>query len=251
MVEPRMIESGEEDRRPYAPAANVLSVIDRARRLNLPPAVDTDFLRLADVPEGSLGRVAFAMRFLGLTEANERPTEQLRAIARATDEEYRELFAGIVRSAYAADFQRVNPGEETQAKIVSAFQRYEPRSQTTRMVMLFLGLAKAAGIPVLEAPRERGNQVKPSRTPARAAIPVRGRTANPARPTTGRGTVQPPANGASPGNLLFGVTVDDIAVLSDDEFTTVWSALGKIARARARPLQGMAPEVPEDDQAPE
>jgi hypothetical protein len=34
--------------------------------------------------------------------------------------------------------------------------------------------------------------------------------------------------------LLFGVTEDDIAVLSDDEFDEVWAALGKVARARSR-----------------
>lgn len=237
MIQARMIEPrGDDDRRPYAPAANVLAVIERVRRLNLPAAVDTDFLRLADVPEGSLGRVAFALRFLGLTDADARPSDQLRAIARATDEEYRELLAGIVRSAYATDFERVDPAAETQAKIASAFQRYEPRSQTTRMVMLFLGLAKAAGILVMEAPRERG--IQPARaTPRSTAGRARPAAAGPARtrpsaPTIRRGLDQSPAT-----SLLFGVTVDDIAALPEADFDTVWEALGKVARARARAAQ--------------
>jgi hypothetical protein len=245
MNEPlQMIEAPEDERRPYAPAANVLAVIERVRRLNLPSSLDTDFLRLADVPEGSLGRVAFALRFLGLTDANSRPTDQLRAIARATEEEYRELLAGVVQSAYAVDFARVNLAEETQAKIISAFKRYEPRSQTTRMVMLFLGLAKAAGIPVLEAPRDR---------PTAKAVRVQTWT------TAARGGAKPTRAGASapaktsrleqplPTNLLFGVTVDDIAALPDEDFKTVWEALGKVARARARASRAAAAEDEEGE----
>jgi hypothetical protein len=249
MAEVRLIEAGtvEEDRRPYAPAANVLSVIERVRRLNLPAAVDTDFLRLADVPEGSLGRVAFALRFLGLTDPNDRPTENLRAIARATDEEYRELLAAAVRSGYAVDFQRVNPAEETQAKIVSAFQRYEPRSQTTRMVMLFLGLAKAAGIPVLEAPRDRGNQVKGTGRTGIKVPTLRGRGTVTSVPRTAPSRQVDATPAPSPTGLLFGVTVEDIAALPDDDFQTVWDALGKVARARARASQAAVAEEDAED----
>lgn len=223
----------EDDRRPYAPSANVLAVIERVRRLNLPQSVDADFLRLADVPEGSLGRVAFALRFLGLTDANARPTDQLRAIARATDEEYRELLAGVVQSAYAVDFARVNVAEETQAKIISAFQRYEPRSQTTRMVTLFLGLAKAAGIPIMETPRDRTTQAA---RPVTRAVVARGQ-GNSTTPRRRASAPSVPGQPAPPTNLLFGVTVDDIAALPEAEFASVWEALGKVARARARAAQ--------------
>lgn len=224
----------EDDRRPYAPAANVLAVIERVRRLNLPQSVDVDFLRLADVPEGSLGRVAFALRFLGLTDANARPTDQLRAIARATDEEYRELLAGVVQSAYAVDFARVNVAEETQAKIISAFQRYEPRSQTTRMVTLFLGLAKAAGIPIMEAPRDRATQA--ARPVTRVAVArAQGNSTTPRRRASA--SPVPEKQVPAPTNLLFGVTVDDIAALPEADFASVWEALGKVARARARAAQ--------------
>ena len=234
-----------DDRRPYAPAANVLAVIDRARRLNLPAALDPDFLRLADVPEGSLGRVAFAMRFLGLTDASSRPTDQLRAMARATDDEYRELLSAVVRSAYGADFERIDPTQETQAKIAEAFRRYEPRSQTMRMVTLFLGLAKAAGIPVMDAPRDRGVQTarpaaRPTGRPRPAAATPRARAS---ALTTSSKLEQPVA-----ANLLFGVTVDDIAALPDADFKAVWDALGKVAQARARSARRL-PEEAEGEEA--
>ena len=59
-----MIESGEfqevDERRPYAPAANVVAVLERVRRVNLPDIVDADLLRIAGVSEGAMTRVVFA-----------------------------------------------------------------------------------------------------------------------------------------------------------------------------------------------
>jgi hypothetical protein len=37
---------------------------------------------------------------------------------------------------------------------------------------------------------------------------------------------------------LFGLTDDDVSRLSDKEFEEVWTALGKVARARARKPPG-------------
>ncbi|CAN5237504.1 hypothetical protein BH24CHL7_BH24CHL7_04310 [soil metagenome] len=239
-----MIEAGEfhaidDERRPYAPAANVISVLERVRRVNLPDAVDADLLRNASVSEGAMGRVLFALRFLRLVESNGRPSDQLRAIARAADEEWRELLAGVVREAYAGDFARLDLARDTQPQIVSAFRRYEPRSQTERMVMLFLGLCRSAGIPVLDAPRER--QMQPRATHTAPPARTRPERQRPAR-RSGRETSQDDGS-VSPGGLLFGVTVDDIAALPEGEFDDVWRALGKIARARAAKVLKQVPET--------
>ena len=45
---------------------------------------------------------------------------------------------------------------------------------------------------------------------------------------------QHPSETGLPGGLLFGVTEDDIAALPPDEFQEVWTALGKVALARAK-----------------
>ena len=39
---------------------------------------------------------------------------------------------------------------------------------------------------------------------------------------------------AAATGLLFGVTEDDVAALDESEFSEVWMALGKVARARAK-----------------
>jgi hypothetical protein len=218
-------------RRPYAASANVIAVLTRIRSRNLPVAVNNDFLRIANIGPAVFGRVTETLQFLRLIEQDGTPTEILRAIAAAPDAEYRNLLANAVRAAYSDDFQAVDPEHDTQQQIIEAFRRYEPRSQTHRMVMLFLGLAREAAIPVLEAPRERQMQA-PGRGP-RSAGPARG----PGRqPAPGRTQAAPPV--APPAGQLFGLTDDDVSRLSDKEFEEVWTALGKVARARARKPPG-------------
>ena len=239
MIEAGEFEELEDERRPYAPAANVIGVLDRIRRVNLPDVVDSDLLRIAGVSEGAMTRVVYALRFLRLTDLNGRPTDRLRAIAKAPEEEWRDLLAGVVREAYATDFARLDPGQDTQPRIISAFKRYEPRSQTDRMVMLFLGLCRAAGIPVLDAPRERGQQLarKAGQTIRTARVNSLPRAAV-GRPTVISAPPVPDQLGqVQSANLLFGVTVEDIGGLEPDEFKEVWNALGVIARARASSLK--------------
>jgi hypothetical protein len=216
-------------RRPYGAAANVIGVLARARTRNLPDVVNDDFLRISGVPEVVFGRVSEALRFLDLVGEDNSPTEKLREIARAAEEPYRVALARTVREAYQEDFSNVDPGQDGQQQIIDWFRRYEPRSQTARMVMLFLGLCREAGIPVKEAPRERKMQGK-SRQGKVPSVRSRG-SSSPAGRGSGGSTPDP-----SPGTL-FGVTESDIAALDEQDFAEVWAALGKVARARARTNQ--------------
>jgi hypothetical protein len=57
---------------------------------------------------------------------------------------------------------------------------------------------------------------------------------------------------AQPSDLqtVFGVTVEDIAALSEEDFDEVWSALGKVARARANSKR-QEKESPQSDRTGE
>ncbi len=188
--------NGAEEKRPYAAAANVLGVLKRCRTRNLPDKIDNDFVSFAGVPDVVRSRVTSALRFLGLTTEDDDPTDILRALAAAPEEQYREILAGAIRSAYETDFARIDPAQDSQKQIIDAFRPYQPRSQTQRMVMLFLALCREAGISVKEAPRER-------------------------------------AMGSAAQSGTSTVTDEDVGVLTDDEFASVWAALGQVARARA------------------
>lgn len=247
-----VIQSPQSEKRPYAATANVMAVLERARSRNLPDRIGGEFFTLSGVGTNVHGRVSQALVFLGLIEADGTPLDSLQAMAQAPEAEFRELLAASVREAYAAEFQKVDPAQDSQPTILDAFRRYQPRSQTDRMVMLFLGLCREAGIKVKDVPRER----KMTGTP-KATRPRRGSLS----PQT---QVQKRSNGASNqsspatppiGGLLFGVTEADIAALDEGDFSEVWTALGKVARARARASQEPPPSqkirVEEEEQEEE
>ena len=212
--------------RPYAAISNVKAVIDRARQRNMPEVIDRDFLLLAGVPDGAVGRVIQALRFLNVIAEDGEPTDTLKAIAGAPENDVKSLLATAVRDAYSTDFQSIDPGQDTQHQINDWFQRYQPRSQTARMVMLFLSLCREADIPVRDKPSER-KQRRPSERAPRKTEPRRtGRSSNARKNDT--------SNDTTVSGQLFAFTEDDVAALSEDEFNEIWAALGKVARARAK-----------------
>jgi hypothetical protein len=234
----------DDPKRPYAATANVMAIIERCRTRNLPETIDDDVFRIVGIGPAVFGRVRQAMWFLNLTRPDNTPTDNLRAISKAPEQEYRQLLESMVREAYAEDFLAIDPSQDSQLQVFDRFRRYEPRSQTNRMVMLFLGLCREAGIPVKDAPRERKMQ-----TPAAARSKQPKSTV--IRPTTAKvGIVghAPTVTVAPAAGLLFGVTEDDIAALEPGDFKAVWDALGKVALARANSRR-QAREAPAADAA--
>jgi hypothetical protein len=238
------------DKRPYAPTANVISVINRVRTRNLPDVVNNDFLRIAGISDLLFGRAMQAIHFLSLLDADGRPSDKLRGLASAPEAEYKALLAGIVRDAYADDFKSVDPSKDGQGQIVDAFRKYEPRSQTTRMVMLFLGLCREAGIPVKDSPRDRGMQTSPGRRMAN------GPKSPSARKPSDSDRSAPRAHERAKGSSVeayesafFGLREADMGNLTEAEFAQVWNALGTLARARYRrptPEPEVIPDVAPD-----
>jgi hypothetical protein len=145
-----------ETNRPYTPPSNVISVLERVRSRNLPERIDLEYLRDAGIPEGTLHRTFFALRFLKLVEEAGDLTGALKAIGTSTDEEYRAILSGLIREAYAEVFNAIDPAEDSQEQILNVFRRYTPASQRKRMVIFFLGMCREAGIPALDVPRQRG-----------------------------------------------------------------------------------------------
>jgi hypothetical protein len=216
--------------RPYAPTANVVGVLQRVRRMNMPSKVSREFLVGAGISENIVPRVAGALRFLRLIDDQDAPSDALRALASGTEDEYKQLLARTIQTAYATDFQNIAPATDSQQKISDTFQRYTPKSQHARQVILLLGLCREAGMDVLDSPRERQMQTrrKTNRSSVQSQQKGRGQDTKPTD-TRSSGASTPSAAG-----LLFGVTEDDIAALPSGEFNEVWAALGKIALARAR-----------------
>jgi len=227
------MSDSEEERRPYAAAANIVAVLARTKMRNLPPKIDEDFLQLASIPDISHGRVTEALQFLDLVEVSGAPTETFRSLSKASDDDYKTILEACVREAYKEDFARVDPSTDSKAQIESAFRRYQPRSQTMRMVMLFLGMCREAGIDVSDPTRKRVMAAASKR-----AQKKNGKTSN---EDTSKGSQKGDTSKSKGGagvhadaNQVFGITNDDIADLEDDEFKVIWEALGKLTRKRAQ-----------------
>lgn len=141
--------------RPYPPPSNVILVLHRLRERNLPERIDSEYLRVAVIPDGTITRTLVAIRFLGLiNEANE-PTEPLKSIHTSTDEEYQKILSGLIHESYKDIFNVVDPSKDSQDRILNVFKRYKPASQRNRMVIFFLGMCREAGIPTLDIPKAR------------------------------------------------------------------------------------------------
>jgi hypothetical protein len=225
-----MVTGNEEKEsfRPYAAPSNIIAVIQRARSRNLPESINSDFLRIAGITETVHSRVIQTLLFLDLINEDGRPTEKFKELAGATEAQYRVLLEKIVKESYREEFSVIDPGQDTQDRIIDAFRPYTPRSQTTRMVILFLGLCREAGIPILNAPRERKIQEGRQRTSVN-------KSSRKTEHDKQEGSLSTIGGESSTGysNILFGVTEEDIAVLNEEDFKEVWDALGKVARARA------------------
>jgi len=246
--------------RPYAPSANVVSVLQRLRRMNTPPRLTSEFLGGAGVSEALRNRVLAAMRFLELIDDEQHPSDTLRSLVVAPDEDYRKLLEATLRSAYREDFENVDPTTDPQIRILNAFQRYQPRSQHERQVMLFLGLCREAGISVLDAPRERQMHDTAKRGIRSQRHVSAGSPKQIPGPST-QASVTSPANGLQPPATnsllgLVGLVEQDAEILDEAEFEDVWQALGTvvgtIARARGRAKQASASvvQLPLDEAVP-
>jgi hypothetical protein len=139
---------------PYNSAPTTITVIERFRAGTLQTPVTLDVLRRAGVPESLVRRTLKALRLLELIDENGRPTEQFNVLRKVRPDEYKDAFAGYLRSVYKDVFTYTDPADGDTAAITNAFWGYKPLGQRETMVRLFLGLCEYAGL-IPEQKRER------------------------------------------------------------------------------------------------
>jgi hypothetical protein len=138
-------------------------------------------------------------------------------------------------------FRAVDPVQDPRIKVFNAFRTMKPQGQWDRMTTLFLGLCRAAGLDVKEAPpnraaRSEGPRERPQRTPAR---PKASRSPDEAPPTQatsrlGADVVFTVATRVDPAIQSFIDKVRDLETLADLEewytaFRTVFQYVKKLA----------------------
>jgi hypothetical protein len=228
----------ETKQAPYAPPSAVLKVIRHYADRDVPERVTLVNLVQIGVTEALAPRTYVALKFLGLLEEDGTTTGQFRALRYAKSDEYQEVFGAVLDAAYKDIINHVDIGEATDTDIANAFRPYSPCGQRNRMITLFVALAREAGWelhnvgPVVSSTPKPRSRPKPKATSQGKGQPSPNAVEN---AEARRESPLPTQQG-----VLFGVTEADLAALPETEFDTVWSALGLVARARARSLKALA-----------
>jgi hypothetical protein len=136
---------------PYVSAAALSSFFDHVRWVSTPKKVDQGLLLDYGLPKGSVGAMLSALKFLGLVESDGTPTPAFKMIQTGGDE-FRANIEQIVQRAYADLFSRLDPSRDSREKIRNYFSRNYSPAISNKATILFLDLAKEAGIPVAEEP---------------------------------------------------------------------------------------------------
>lgn len=177
-----MVASPTEDRKlPYAPPATVLDVIRHFRNFDVPESITQSRLTQLGVADGLLSRTWATCVFLGLMSEDGTTNEQFRAIRFASDVEYPQVLLGILQDVYADIFAVINPAEADLVQLDSAFRLYLPGGQRRRMITLFLGLCREAGIETRVEQRARSSRIggRTSSEGGRTTPPTRKRASTP------------------------------------------------------------------------
>jgi hypothetical protein len=131
---------------PYAPASAIIDLIKRHRNKGLPTPVTSDVLARAGISESLIPRTLQALQTLDLIDDKGTPSATLEGIRLAPEAEYRQRVADWLRASYADALQFVDPATATESEVRDAFRNYNPIGQQGRMVTLFTGLFREAGI---------------------------------------------------------------------------------------------------------
>lgn len=131
---------------PYAPYSSVITVIRHMRARNIKEPVTSQLITTIGVSEGNAARTISALRFLKLLDEEGYITPSFRSIENATDEHYPEILSETLHEAYDHVFMALDPVTASDQQLKNAFLYYQPKTQRPRMIMLFKGLAREAGI---------------------------------------------------------------------------------------------------------
>jgi hypothetical protein len=125
-------------------------------RKSTPPKVDGNFLRLYKIAPGNEYKVVGALKFLGIIDDEERPTEKSRLL-KTKGPAFTSALRDIIRSAYKSLFQHLNRGAYTAEDIYNYFITEENLTpeMATKTTRFFIQLCQLAEIDLGLAAAER------------------------------------------------------------------------------------------------
>jgi hypothetical protein len=224
---------------PYAPPSAVLAVIQFYRKRDVPPSVNVTNLQQIGVTESLAPRTMAALKFLNLLHDDGTTSDQFRAIRYANDDDYQQVLTGILEAAYKDVLDHIDLAKAGDRELNNAFIPFSPGAQRGRMITLFQALAKEAGWPLAVEPKASSPRAVPAKPSPKAKVKA---TDVPRTRPKGPDPI-PPVSAVpeltSGSGLRLSVTDADLAALSEDDFDTVWSALGLLQKARRQAMNAL------------
>lgn len=210
---------------PYTSPSSVIQLVEGFRNRGLQTPFTADVLIKSGVSDGLAPRTLQALKQLDLIDEAGEPTPELRALQRASSEEFKPRFAELIRSAYAPIFAFADPATDPSERVRDAFRGYVPIGQQGRMVTLFVGLCEYAEIVTGVAPK-RATTPKPHATRGpRGPRPERG--GEQVRPSPGQPTFRAAGLRPSLAGLLSELPPEGSTWTSNDKkrFLTTFEAV--------------------------
>jgi hypothetical protein len=135
-----------EGNAPYAPSSAILDLVKRHRDRGIPAPIDAGVLQRVGISDSLIPRTLQALQMLDLVDENGAPTPVFEAIRLAPEAEYPKKLGEWLKGAYPDVFAYIDPMKDDETRVRDAFRGYQPTGQQARMVTLFQGLCKAAGL---------------------------------------------------------------------------------------------------------
>ncbi|MGA7731000.1 MAG: DUF5343 domain-containing protein [Chloroflexia bacterium] len=163
-------------RAPYSRPNPVLAILRRNHDKGVPNPLTATNLERLGLLSSSGSHALQAIKFLGLVLDDGSHTETFDRMRRVGDEEYRSLLAQAIQMAYKPVFEVADPSTDNRDAIDNAFRLYDPPTQRTRMVLLFLELCREAGLaPPEEELARRSAGAAPKSKQQRRIRPAKGK----------------------------------------------------------------------------
>jgi hypothetical protein len=139
--------------------------LTRAMKTFIPPRLDRSFFDSLGFSGTQYSQAIRAFLFLNLMDETRKPTEKLRQLVMATDEERKAILKSIVEEAYKPFFDKPGPRNATLGDLKSFVRSKGAKGVVNKCVTFFLSAAKETGIPLSpqlagEFGRKTGRRIK-------------------------------------------------------------------------------------------
>jgi hypothetical protein len=158
------MEKNQRDKRsaPYVPAKALNAFFERIRYVSTPEKVDAGLLLDYGIPKGNVFALISALKFLGIIDEDNVPTQVFKAL-QVTGEEFVSNLQNVVRDSYADLFSKLDVGRDSREHIRNYFARNYSIAKASDATTLFIALCGQAGIPLSEELKLRRIEVRPRR----------------------------------------------------------------------------------------